>query len=490
MRSPSKIYLEPNPEQLLESSRSFGYSLETAIADLIDNSISANASCIIIDFIFNEQNSFVRIEDNGHGMTMKSLLNAMRFGSSNPNLKRSLTDLGRFGLGLKTASFSQCRRLTVYTKDQNLNPSVACWDLDLVSQKKKWLLLTDFKNSSSKKNVGELSERKSGTIVLWENIDKIIEEDKQGNKKEHFYRKIQKVHTHLGLVYHRLIEEEKLKILINTNEVNPINPFHISTEVDTLELQEENLFIKNSRVVIQPFVLPHESKYSNQDSINRELIRGYNAHQGIYLYRNSRLIIDGSWLDLEIRAKESQRLSRISISIDNSIDHEWQIEVQKSKAKIPDILRKDIKKICIKSLERAVKIYSFRGAYIKKVNPESKIEFTWLTKSKKGQREYEINRNHFLYKRIKQLLQHDSLIFEEFVKIIEQSIPIGMIVNDFSDHNLLIKDVSSESIKQTKSMFDSLFKTLIATGISEEDAKKDLMNLDIFQSLIRHGDTL
>ena len=149
MLSKNKIYLEPNPEQLLESSRSFGYSLETAIADLIDNSISANANCVIIDFVFKEQNSFVRIEDDGHGMSKKSLVNAMRFGSSNPNSKRSPSDLGRFGLGLKTASFSQCRRLTVYTKDKNLEDSVACWDLDLVSKKKKWLLLTDFKITSS-----------------------------------------------------------------------------------------------------------------------------------------------------------------------------------------------------------------------------------------------------------------------------------------------------------------------------------------------------
>lgn len=490
MPSQNKIYLEPNPEQLLESSRSFGYSLETAIADLIDNSISADANCVTINFVFNEQKTFVRIEDNGHGMSNKSLVNAMRFGSSNPNSKRSPGDLGRFGLGLKTASFSQCRRLTVFTRDKNLHDSIACWDLDLVSQKKKWLLLTDFINTSSQKNIGSLNEAKSGTIVLWENTDKIVEEVRQGNKKEHFYRKIQKVHIHLGLVYHRLIEDKKLKIYINKNEVEPINPFHISPDVETLELQEEILFIKNSKIIIQPYVLPHESKYSNQDCVNRELIRGYNAHQGIYLYRNSRLIIDGNWLDLEIKAKESQRLSRISISIDNSIDQEWQIEVQKSKAKIPDFLRKDIKNICIKSIDRAVKVYSFRGAYIKKVNTDSEIEFTWLTKSKKGQREYEINRNHFLYKKIKQILKNDSVIFEKFIKIIEQSIPIGMIVNDFSDHNLLIKDVSPESITETKSIFDGLLKRLIDSGINEKDAKKELMNLDIFQSIIRHGDTL
>lgn len=485
LKSKHKI-IKPNPEDLLESVRSFGYSIATAIADLIDNSVSADSTIINVDFVFNKTNSFVRIEDNGLGMSQKVLEEAMRLGSSNPNKDRRKDDLGRFGLGLKTASFSQCKRLTVVTKSSDTKLAIACWDLDHVAEEKEWYLLSDYASNISKKNINEKFNNNTGTIILWENLDKILEEIKSGNDTDHFYRKIENVKVHIGLVFHKLIEQEKLIICINGSKIEPINPFIISDTIDSLELQEEVLTIKKHPIIIQPYILPHESKYLDSNNINRDLIKGYNAHQGIYIYRNERLIIDGGWLDLDIKEKESQRLCRISINIDNTLDKEWHIEVQKSKAKIPDTIRKEIKLICQKSIERAVKVYSFRGAYLKRSKNNDKLEFTWMTKSKNGKKIYELNKNHFLYNKLKELLGNNSDLFAQYVSMVEQSIPIGMIVNDFSDHNLMIKDLDSETMKETLNMYNSLLNNLINDGLDKQEAINHLNKLDIFQNINKH----
>lgn len=479
--------VKPNPEDLLESVRSFGYSLETAIADLIDNSISAKSSIVKIDFVYRGNDSYVRIFDNGIGMTESALLDAMRLGSNNPNKIRDKEDLGRFGLGMKTASFSQCKRLTVVTKNKNSKVSIACWDLDFIALKKEWCLICDFASSASQRNVNEKFCNSTGTIILWEKLDRILEDIKSGNDSDHFNRKIEKVKIHIGLVFHKLIEKQKLTIYINDTKIESINPFVISEKIDSLELQEEVLTIRKHPIVIQPFILPHESKYLESNNTNRDLIKGFNAHQGLYIYRNDRLIIYGGWLDLDLKEKESQRLCRISICIDNSLDKEWQIEVQKSKAKIPDIIRKEVKIICQKSIDRAIKVYSFRGLYLKRSRRVNDLEFTWMTKLKNGKKEYELNKNHFLYKKIKELMAEHSSFFEKYIEIIEQSLPVGMIINDFSDHNLMIKDLNTESIKNTKLIYESLLKGLLDDGMSEYDAICHLNKFDLFQNISKNA---
>lgn len=205
--------VRPEPESLLQSTRSFGYSVETAIADLIDNSITANATKIKISFGIDRYSSFVRIEDNGKGMNEKELLNAMKVGSFNPLDDRHENDLGRFGLGLKTASFSQCRRLTVKTRNKSGKGFIRCWDLDIVKEKKDWVLLRNCVDKVSEKNLGEFSEGGSGTIVLWEKLDRLMESRELKSDKEHFYRKFDNVRKHLGLTFHRLLRMEKLQFL-------------------------------------------------------------------------------------------------------------------------------------------------------------------------------------------------------------------------------------------------------------------------------------
>ena len=474
--------VRPNAESFLQSSRSYGYSVETAIADLIDNSITANASQIKITYGIDRFTSFVRIEDNGKGMNEKELLNAMRIGSFNPLNLRHENDLGRFGLGLKTASFSQCRRLTVKTKNKSGREFIRCWDLDIVAHEKDWILLRECVDRNSNNNLSSLSSE-VGTIILWEKLDRLVESGELKSEKEHFYRKFDNVRKHLGITFHRFIEENEITISVLDDNIEAINPFNISVNIPSLELPEEQLSINKNAIRIQPYILPHESKLSNEERNYLEIIKGWTEHQGIYLYRNKRLIADGTWLDLDFRKKESQRLCRIRIDIPNTLDKEWQIDVKKASAKIPDIIRKRIKDICFTSIERAIKVYTHRGAYIRRKGEKKEIVYLWNARQKQGKRYYEINRNHPIYQLILEYLEDDAYIFNDYIKLIGESLPINFIVNDFSDPTMTMRDFFEGSKTELKTIYLNTIKALMSVGISEEDAIEKANKIECFQQL-------
>lgn len=212
-------YLEPNPGAMVESLRSIGYTLETAVADLIDNSITAKASRIDIDSSFQGSDTKIYILDNGEGMSEVRLVEAMRLGSFSPSLKRKRKDLGRFGLGLKTATFSQCKRLSVITKHEG-KISARCWDLDFIIKHNKWCLLKD----APQAYIDKVSTLPSGTLVVWEKLDRIIS-DKDAKAEKNFNNKKGILRRHLSLVFHRFIEDGRLEIHIGGVPVEPWNPF-------------------------------------------------------------------------------------------------------------------------------------------------------------------------------------------------------------------------------------------------------------------------
>jgi anti-sigma regulatory factor (Ser/Thr protein kinase) len=475
--------VRPDAESFLQSARSYGYSIETAIADIIDNSITASATEINIIFGVDQYSSFVRIEDNGAGMNEDQLKNAMKIGSFNPLDNRLENDLGRFGLGLKTASFSQCRRLTVKTKNKKGSEFIRCWDLDVVANEKDWVLLRECADKNSVKNLAGITNKVSGTIILWEKLDRLDESVELKSKKEHFYRKFDNVNKHLGLTFHRFIEVGEIAIIINNDLVEAVNPFHVSKEVPSTELPEEQLSINGQGIMIQPFILPHESKISIDERKDLEIIKGWTDHQGIYLYRNKRLISDGTWLDLSFRKKESQRLCRIRIDIPNTLDKEWQIDVKKASAKIPDVVRKRIKDICFNSLEKAIKVYSHRGSYVRRRGDKKEIVYLWLTKQKHGVKTYYINEKHPLFELIEDQLSNEFNVFKDYIKLLAEAIPVNLIVNDFSDPSTIIETPLQNKMNDLNKIFDTSLKVLINSGLSETEAKKQLNLMDVFQQL-------
>ena len=236
------------------------------------------------------------ILDDGQGMDRDTLIEAMRPGSQNPLDSREENDLGRFGLGLKTASFSQCRKLTVVSSKNNIK-TAALWDLDYVTEQNDWSLqLPEKEDLDSVYIVDNLEE--NGTLVIWENTDRILD-DTVAEKTEYIvYEKIQDLQKHLEVVFHRyLAGKDKISIYINDTQLKPFDPFFTSHSA-TDELQEEIISVNGEKVHIQPYLLPHYTKVSAQDYEYYEGIGGYLKNQGFYVYRNRRLLIFGTWFRL------------------------------------------------------------------------------------------------------------------------------------------------------------------------------------------------
>ena len=220
------INLPPYAPTLMESTRAIGYSIEAAIADIIDNSIAAFATQVDIDF-FPIGESYISILDNGCGMSQEELIAAMQYGSRSPLEERAVNDLGRYGLGMKTASLSQCRILTVLTK-KNGNISGAQWNLNHVKEAKNWsLLLIGLQEATKYPNFGKLDSLNSGTLIIWQDLDKFA--IGENNIADAFSRKMGLIREHLSLVFHRYLRGEpglkRIEIKMNNESIIPQDPF-------------------------------------------------------------------------------------------------------------------------------------------------------------------------------------------------------------------------------------------------------------------------
>lgn len=470
--------VRPDPEKEVNSLRSFGYSVETAIADLIDNSVTAGANKISVSYDIDTFGSYVRIEDNGKGMSEGELTNAMKLGSFNPSDEREINDLGRFGLGLKTASFSQCKRMSVLSRKGN-SPNIRVWDLDMIQDKKEWILYKDCLDDYSCRKLGFL-ENNTGTVILWEKLDRLAETGNTDTDRQNFYRKFENVKNYISLVFHRFLENDLLSICVNGELILATNPFVVSKDKPSQELQESFFIINNSQITVRPYLLPHETKLSKTEQKRYDIIRGWIEHQGIYLYRNDRLIIDGSWMDLKFKQRESQRLVRICIDITNKHDREWQIDVRKASAKVPDIIRKDIIRICTDAISRGIKVYTHRGAYIRRKGEKKEIVYTWTGKTRKGEKFYQINPEHPLFVLLADMLGDNQQIFRSYIKTVEATIPVGMILNDSYDEKVNLKLSLDDEPDKIRKIYMEFVKGLDALGVNAKEAEELLIATDIF----------
>lgn len=421
-------FADPNPSALIESLRAFGYDLKTSIADLIDNSISADAKNIYIDFFFDGSDSSITITDDGCGMTLDGLINAMRPGSFSPLELRKPEDLGRFGLGLKTASFSQCRRLTVFSKDNGTIGNARTWDLDSVVTNNSWQLLVP-DDPEKIKEFSRLRNLSSGTAVLWEKTDRISSgmETESSKDLNRFNDMIDLVSEHLSMTFHRFLEGRgKICIYINGNLIEPWDPF-LSSHPATQEIADEDLRFSEEIINITPYVLPHHSRLSSEEHVIAAGPKGWNGQQGFYIYRNKRLLVSGSWLNLKLKKEEHYKLARIKVDIPNSLDSQWQIDVKKAVARPPPQIRDDLNRLAKLTRSRASNIYRHRGKIVSRTQSGSDT-FMWEIKMKNRKPTYKINRSHPL---VSDLLDDKSLNttkVRQLLKGIEETIPVTAII--------------------------------------------------------------
>ena len=388
--------IEPRAAAMIESLRAFGYTLPAAVADLIDNSISAQANTIWLNFIWNGADSYISIEDDGRGMTQKQLTEAMRPGSQSPLEERDPSDLGRFGLGLKTASFSQCRRVTVRSRPDEGRQSTRSWDLDYVNQTGEWRLLKDIDGNTTSRLVN-FDRHPHGTMVLWEMLDRIVDESDadDGDAQQRFLTLVDDVERHLAVVFHRfMVGSRPLRIYINGKDkdqlVKPWSPF-LEDHAATQQLQLERIHFKGTIVKVRPFVLPHHDKLDSDIFESAGGPRGWNAHQGFYVYRNKRLLVAGDWLGLRYAKEEHYKLARIQVDIPNNMDGEWSIDVKKSHAHPPAAIRKDLKRVAELTRKRAVEVYRHRGRTLARDASQPHV-FAWKPVKRGSKKFYAINR--------------------------------------------------------------------------------------------------
>ncbi|MEQ1673086.1 MAG: ATP-binding protein, partial [Hyphomicrobium sp.] len=336
----------PRASALVESLRGVGYSPSTAIADLVDNSISAGARNIWLTFKFDGSMSTISLLDDGCGMSEVELRQAMVLGARNPLDTRSNGDLGRFGLGLKTASFSQCRCLTVAARKDNI-VSVRRWDLDYLTKMAAddWRLLIGPRDGSEAL-ISPLTQITTGTLVVWETLDRIVGGARSDDRKaeDAFNAMIEAVDHHLGMVFQRFLDRPNspLRLYINGRRVRAWDPFmrsHPATEFTP----SEAITAQSGMVTLQGFVLPHKDQMTEDELRRGAGSQGWAAHQGFYIYRGNRLMVAGGWLGLGTprpwTMEEPYRLARISVDFDNTADTSWEIDVKKSVARPPRQLR-------------------------------------------------------------------------------------------------------------------------------------------------------
>lgn len=348
----------PHAAALIEGLRDIGYSLETAISDIIDNSITAGAHRIEIVTETYSDEPYIAIIDDGIGMTEDELVAAMRPGSRNPLATRDEPDLGRFGLGLKSASFSQCRRLTVVSRRAG-QTSAAIWDLDDVAERNEWAVqLPDhFDLIPGIEKMGQ-----QGTLVLWQKLDRLTGgySHNAAKRAEVINQRIAETERHLRLVFHRFMEDAKpLRILLNGRLLRPLDPFARKNPA-TISDPEEKLTLIRGDVEIQSFTLPHHKQMSKADWEDIGGPEGHLKSQGFYLYRGKRLILHGTWFSL-CRQSELTKLSRVRIDIPNSMDADWKIDVKKSSAQLPPVVRDRLRKVIERILAGSKRTYSKRG---------------------------------------------------------------------------------------------------------------------------------
>ena len=326
-----------------------GYTFESAVADLVDNSIDACATKINIYFSFNGINSTVKISDNGKGMDQDAMKEAMRFGTERDY---DVDALGKFGLGLKVASLSQCRKFIVVSRhgDSKVDAHAMAWDMEHLKQTKKWEVIR-FSENEIPEHVVQPIEKSTGTVVFWEKLEGFsnYKNPLSGHAKNRMEKMCRKLEEHLAAVFHRFITGEAggsaIEITVNDNLVSAWDPF-AQNEKYTQQMDTVNLIVEEveGSVEMIPFVLPHQNQFSTQEAFNAVSGQNrWNQQQGFYIYRAGRLIQSGGWCEFRV-ADEHTKLARVALLFPPSLDDIFQTNIRKTSIRFPPVLVDKIKK--------------------------------------------------------------------------------------------------------------------------------------------------
>lgn len=465
----------PRASVLIESMRDIGYSLQTAVADVIDNSITAEATQIELLADTISELPAIGILDNGTGMSEAMLLEAMRPGTRSPLENRPDHDLGRFGLGLKTASFSQCRRLSVLTRKDG-STSCAVWDLDTVAKTDEWYveLPETFEGLPWADRLGV-----NGTLVVWQNLDRLVD-SKANADKRNLVRQIDETASHLELVFHRFLSGEpgikRISMSLNGRELQPFDPFN-SRHPATIFGPEDWLRLGGQNIRIQPVTLPHHKKVTPEEWNRYAGTEGYLKNQGFYLYREKRLIIHGTWFNLA-RQAELTKLARVRIDMPNGMDAEWKVDVKKASAQPPPSVRERLRRIIETIGAGSKRVYTSRG---RALVSESRLP-VWRRTQDKNLITYGLNTDHPAFESFRETLDDGQRReFHRLVDLVSSTIPIDALFSDVSAHPecVLSKKLDESDLS---ALVRDTYLTLSSSELSPDEIKLMMSSAEPFRS--------
>ena len=475
---------EPNPEYLIKSIAEQGYSLESSLADLMDNSVSANANKIEVLIKMENEPFTLFIADNGNGMNEEELRASMQFPSNSPEEKRNEFDLGRFGLGMKTASFSQTRCFTVLSRKKGTKIfSGRTWDVKYLKDSGKWKLIVNNQEEINelilqyiKLSEGHLNRFENfevNTVVAWRGLYKFENYLEEDNRQTALKKQITEVTSdYLSLVFHRYMErkENPLQIRINNNLITSFNPFP-TTISDFRPIEFKQKHFSTDTIKIEGFVLPSRSIDESQSismwtTKNRSLM----DMEGIYIYRADRLIHFGGWNGLIKKAPRLQ-LARLRVDIGNSVDHLLHLNVAKSQIEIPHDLTVAFEKYIDELKTQAEREFFNRG--IRRFSSNRKDENVQLFERKASNKGtlLEVNNNFPLLKSLMSELKKEQLV--------KLNLVIRMINTRINEIRQTHEEKSFVGIEEKDGMslkdLITCVNELLASGLSPELIKSDII---------------
>lgn len=442
---------------LMESTRAIGYSMESAIADIVDNSIAANAKNISI-FYNCLPSPYVAICDDGNGMDANRITESMRYGTASPSEARKEDDLGRYGLGMKTASLSQCRSLTVASKI-HANYVARRWDLDHIIDTKSWSLeQLDTDEIRTLPNFDCLESVETGTIVVWKNLDKV----KSGSVTiEHaLEEKMQDVKKHLELVFHRYLSGDgakKIKIFMNGVQLSAFDPFFVAKSTVVMDDEKIEIPGREGKVVIRPYALPHPSNMTKEELELYGGKDGLRNLQGLYIYRNKRLITWGTWFKL-IRMDEFTKLTRVKVDIPNSLDDLWTLDIKKSTAYPPEIVKTRLKQLVGTMSSGSKRTWTFR----QKKEIKDGIVHVWdKVETREGVR-YVVNMEHPALELLEDRMEPDTRkLLRQYLETVQNNLPFNNLHFDMHSDVKIVQDKEREERERVKLMARQIIKQAI-----------------------------
>ena len=403
----------------MQSLRAVGYTTSAALADLIDNSIAAHSKTVTIRFSAVGE-PFVAIVDDGDGMDEATLVSAMRFGSRDPRTVRSGSDLGRFGLGLKTASLSQCKRLTVASLIEN-RLEIARWDLDECERRGSWWLGRPDSSTVPEDVLELLVAQGRGTAVIWQDMDRLGATG-GSDRGRAIEIALDDSADYLAMAFHRFLSGEMVKgfdIRINGRSLPKLDPF-LEGHVRGQALHSESFQIDGQKVTVSPFVLPFPSRLQPGELDKAGGRESLKVGHGFYVYRGGRLVVPGGWFRI-VPSDELIRLARVRVDVPVQLDHLWKVDIRKTVAEPPAALRPHLKRIVGDVTLRSRRIYTHKGS------PRTEVDRVPLWKRhdlRDGAATWRVNRDHPAVAAFSGNGMIAGADVQRLLRILETSIPV------------------------------------------------------------------